>query len=110
MLLQQRQPVEAGARHLDKEVVAPTGPVGDADHHRFRKRVVQQPFEVVGHWHEGSGRVRFGVLPTFFRASMMRGMANDPILNRDEALEAVWTLTDILEEIRRLLSGEEEED
>jgi hypothetical protein len=36
----------------------------------------------------------------------------EPVLNREEARAAVWTLTDILaklEEIRRLLSDEEED-
>ncbi len=40
-------------------------------------------------------------------------MEAQPILDREEALAGIWTLTDILaklEQIRRLLSGEEEED
>jgi Lon protease-like protein len=48
VLIEQRQPVEARARHGHLEVVAAAGPVIDGQHGRVGKRVAEQRFEPVG--------------------------------------------------------------
>ena len=48
VLVEQREPVEAGARHGHLEVVAAARPVLDVEHARVGKRVPQQRFEPFG--------------------------------------------------------------
>ena len=48
VLIEQRQPVEARARHGHLEVVAAAGPVLHGQHARVGKRVAQQGFKAVG--------------------------------------------------------------
>src|SRR6516165_9647881 len=49
MLLEQRKRVEARARHLDQEVVAAAGAVGDAYLGRLGKRIAKDRFEIGSH-------------------------------------------------------------
>src|SRR4051812_28520543 len=49
VLLEERQAVEARGRHLDEEVVAAAGAVGDANLLGLGERVAQKLLEVVAH-------------------------------------------------------------
>src|SRR5207247_8735350 len=49
MLFEEREAIEARARHLAEEVIAAAGAVGHVHVGRLRKGVAEQPFEVVGH-------------------------------------------------------------
>ena len=49
VLVEQREPVEAGARHGHLEVVAAAGPVLDAELARLGERVAEEGLDAVGH-------------------------------------------------------------
>src|SRR5204862_134260 len=52
VLLEQRQPVEPGARHSDLEVVAAAGSVLDDDLRRVRKRLLEAPLQWLDRAHD----------------------------------------------------------